>query len=192
MDAAVNPIDTIIQRVIARESAQFTNNPADSGGPTKYGITQASLSRYLGRPALVADVQMLDAQAARDFYFWMQVHEPEFDAIEAINAAIAAELIDTGTLCGPARAAIFLQRALNAMNNQGTLYADVAVDGDAGFKTREALRLYLAARGQEGAAVMVAALNAQLGAFLIELATARPKDETFCYGWLKARVLEAA
>jgi Co/Zn/Cd efflux system component len=40
--------------------------------------------------------------------------------------------------------------------------------------------------------VLVAALNALLGEFLIDLAERRPKDEAFLYGWLKARVLEPA
>jgi lysozyme family protein len=185
-------IDAIISRVIARESPQFTNNPLDSGGPTKYGITQSALSAYLGRQALVSDVQMLDEQTAREFYFWKQVHEPEFDAIVAIDEFVGAEVIDTGTLCGPARAATFLQRALNAMNRQGRDYADVAEDGDAGAATREALRSFIAFRKTEGVQVLIAALNAQLGDFLLDLAAKRPKDEEFVFGWFKNRVVDPA
>jgi lysozyme family protein len=188
----VSRVDAIIERVIAREGSSFTNNPHDSGGPTMYGITQGALSRFLGRPALVADVQSIDAKQAREFYFWQQVHKPEFDAIVAIDESVGAELIDTGTLCGPARAATFLQVCLNALNQQGRLYPDVAEDGDAGPATREALRSYIAHFKSEGVQVLVAALNCELGHFLIYLARGRPKDEDFVRGWLRARVLEAA
>ncbi len=188
----MSKVDGIIARVIARESPEFTNNPSDSGGPTKYGITQGALSRFLRRPATVAEVQSLDAVSAREFYFWKQVHEPEFDAIVVISEPIGAELIDTGTLCGPGRAAQFLQECLNAFNNGGKLYEDVAADGDAGMRTRVALRTFLMIRKSEGEAVMVAALNSKLGSFLLDLAASRPKDEEFCYGWIKSRVFDAA
>lgn len=188
----MNRIDAIITRVIARESPKFTNDSNDSGGPTKYGITQASLSRYLGRPATVTDVQTLDERTAREFYFWKQVHEPEFDQVVAIDEFVGAEVIDTGTLCGPARAAIFLQRALNAFNLRGTHYPDVKVDGDVGPATRAALRAFIARRGVNGVRVLVACMNSQLGDFLLELVERRPKDEDFAFGWFLNRVVEPA
>lgn len=188
----MNRIDAIIARVIDREGDKFTNHPNDSGGPTRYGITQSALSEYLGRPATIDDVRDLTLGQATDFYWHRQVYKPKFDQVVAISEAIGAELIDTGTLTGPARAGIFLQRCLNALNQRGAHYPDVAVDGDCGPRTREALRGFIARRGKEGEAVMVAALNGLLAEFLIDLAERRPKDEDFTYGWLKHRVLEAA
>jgi lysozyme family protein len=188
----VSRVAAIITRVIARESPKFTNDPNDSGGPTKYGITQGALSAYLGRPALVTDVQSLDESGARAFYLWKQVQEPEFDQIVAIDEFVGAELVDTGTLCGPARAATFLQQCLNAFNRRGTLYQDLDEDGDAGAATRAALRSYINHRKAEGVQVLVASLNCKLGEFLLDLAAKRPKDEDFVYGWMKNRVLDAA
>jgi lysozyme family protein len=188
----VTRIDAIIARIIEREGDVFTNDPNDSGGPTRFGITQGALSEFLGRPALVSDVMMLDRPQAVEFYWHKQVYKPKFDQIVAISEAVGAEVIDTGTLTGTPRAGMFLQRALNAMNNGGKHYADVLVDGDCGPRTREALRAFIAKRGAEGEKVLVAALNSLLGEFLIDLAERRPKDEAFLYGWLKARVLEPA
>ncbi len=185
-------IDAIVARIILREGDKYTNHPHDSGGPTKFGITQGALSEYLQRPALAAEVEALNATQAREFYYWRQVHKPKFDALLSISEPVAAELIDTGTLTGTSRATMFLQRSLNAFNLRGAHYQDIPVDGDAGAKTREALRAYLAHRGAEGEKVLVAALNALLGEFLIDLAEKRPKDETFVYGWLKSRVLDPA
>jgi lysozyme family protein len=187
-----NRIDAIIARVIARESAEFTNHPHDSGGPTKYGITQGALSEYLGRPATVAEVQNIDAVQATEFYWHKQVRQPKFDGIVSISELVGAELIDTGTLTGTPRAGMFLQRCLNALNLRGTHYPDINVDGDCGPRTREALRAYIARRGGEGERVLVVAMNSLLAGFLIDLAERRPKDETFVYGWLKERVVEAA
>lgn len=185
-------IDAIISRIIEREGDVFTNDPSDSGGPTRFGITQASLSEFLGRPALVSDVMMLDRPQAVEFYWHKQVYKPKFEKIVDISPAVGAEVIDTGTLTGTPRAGMFLQRALNALNNNGTLYDDIAVDGDCGPKTREALRLFIFKRGADGEKVMVAALNALLGEFVIDLAERRPKDGKFVYGWLLNRVAEPA
>lgn len=37
-------IDDIISDIIRAEGTAYTNDPRDSGGPTKYGITQAALA----------------------------------------------------------------------------------------------------------------------------------------------------
>jgi len=44
MDAA-----NVIYDLIEREGG-FSNHPADKGGPTKYGITQQTLSEWRGVP----------------------------------------------------------------------------------------------------------------------------------------------
>jgi lysozyme family protein len=86
---------------------------------------------------------------------------------------------------GPRRAGTFLQRALNALNNRGTLYADVVPDGQVGPATLAALEGYLEERDRDA---LLKALNCLQGAFYIELCERREKDEKFLYGWLKHRV----
>ena len=39
-DAPAHDIDQLIDELIAREGG-YTNHPADRGGPTRYGITEA-------------------------------------------------------------------------------------------------------------------------------------------------------
>jgi lysozyme family protein len=57
----------VIDDIIRREGDTYTDDPADRGGPTKYGITLALLRRL--RPdATAADVQRLTEQEARDVY----------------------------------------------------------------------------------------------------------------------------
>src|SRR5258708_16775653 len=58
-------------------------------------------------------------EAARIYarLFWLR---PRFDEIAKRSERIAAELFDTGVNMGPAVAATFLQRALTALNRNGS------------------------------------------------------------------------
>ena len=48
----------LIDDILRREGG-YVNHPADKGGPTNFGITQDTLSRYIGRQALISDVKNL-------------------------------------------------------------------------------------------------------------------------------------
>ena len=56
-------IDALIDDILVREGG-FVNHPADRGGPTHYGITQATLSRWRQQPVTVQDVQALTLEEA--------------------------------------------------------------------------------------------------------------------------------
>lgn len=185
----MNRIDAIITEVIRAEGDAFTNDPRDSGGPTKYGITQRALSQYLRRPAAVHEVMELTETQARAVYRQQYVEAPGFDAVLNLSDAIAAELVDTGVNCGTAVAATLLQQALNALNRNGRDYPDIAEDGDCGPRTIAALRAFLTLRRSEGETVLLRALNCLQGARYIDIARRRPKDEAFVYGWLRTRVV---
>ncbi|KQU81624.1 MULTISPECIES: putative peptidoglycan-binding domain-containing protein [unclassified Rhizobacter] len=88
----------------------------------------------------------------------------------------------------PGATGTFLQRALNVLNMEGTWYPDVQADGRIGPMTIAALREYMRRRGAGGQVVLLRALNALQGAFYVELAERRAKDEAFVYGWLLNRV----
>lgn len=184
-------VDAIIAGVIARESEQYTNDPNDSGGPTKFGVTLRTLSRFRKFPATAADVQALNKLEAAAVYRWLFVEEPGFDRLLAaatLSKPIAEKVIDAGVLSGPRRSCEWLQRLLNALNRQGADYPDIAADGDCGPATCRALVAYLSRRGITGMDVMLEGLQALQGAFLVELAEKRPKDEDYLFGWLKNRV----
>jgi lysozyme family protein len=181
-------VDSIIEGVVARESEKYTNDPNDAGGPTKYGITLRTLSRYRKFPMTAADVQALTRSEAVTIYRWVFVEDPGFDKLLPFAKAIAEKLIDQGVLCNPLRASEWLQRALNAFNRQAKDYPDVKVDGDCGPATQRALASFLNLRGREGVTVLIEALQALQGAYLIDLAERRPTDETFTFGWFLNRV----
>lgn len=99
----------IIDGIIDREGG-FVNHTADKGGPTNMGITQATLSDWLGRPATVDDVRALDRDTAVKIYWRKHVVEPGFYLIH--DDRLAEHLVDIGVLHGPARAAKWLQHAV--------------------------------------------------------------------------------
>lgn len=176
-------IDTLIDQVIDREGG-YVNHPADRGGPTVYGITQA-VARANGYRA---DLRHMPRAVAAGIYRRIYWAGPHFDAIAGKAPAIAAEMFDTGVNMGPKTAATFLQRSLNALNRGATDYADVAVDGRIGPATLAALAGFLARRGGAGEAVLLKAMEALQGERYLRLAEARPADEAFLYGWLTNRI----
>jgi lysozyme family protein len=103
----------------------FCNVQGDPGGATNHGITMATLSRVLGRPATVQDVQALtDAQAEA-------IYQPDYWApIRGDELPVALDLIvfDFGVNAGPERSVQRLQGVLG-----------VAQDGNIGPATLAAL-----------------------------------------------------
>lgn len=169
-----------IDQIIALEGG-YSNEAADSGGETMYGITKqvARENGYHG------EMNQLPKELAFDIYadkYWDTV---KGDVLSKLSEAVAEEIVDTGVNMGVGRAAEFLQRCLNVFNKRGELYSDIKVDRDIGPATLGALAKYLAFRDE---AVLVKALNCLQGSFYVELAENREKDETFLYGWIRARV----
>lgn len=180
-------VDAIIDDIIAAEGRSYTNDPADAGGPTKFGITQKTLSEWRGKPVTPRDVELLEEPEARAIYRSRYVNQPHFGLLLDVSASIGTEVVDTGVNMGQTVAAIFLQRALNALNKRASLYPDLLVDGKVGPATAGALRSFIAHRGAEGERVLLEALNHLQGARYIELAESREANEDFVYGWLKNR-----
>lgn len=176
-------VDALIDAVIAREGG-YAADPADRGGATCWGITEA-VARQQGYQGAMRALPRKVAVAIYRRLYWLR---PGFDRVAERAPALASELFDTGVNMGPAVAAGFLQRALNALNRGARDYRDVAVDGVIGTKTLAALDQFLACRGVAGEAVLVRAVDALQGARYIDLAEARPADEAFVYGWLANRV----
>jgi lysozyme family protein len=176
-------IDEIIEGVLKAEGG-YVNNPNDRGGETNWGITIAVAreNSYYG------PMSALPRETAKTIYEKQYVVAPGFDKVAALSAEIGAELVDTGVNMGPRVAATFLQRALNVLNNMGSGYKDLLVDGDVGPATLFALKTFLLWRGKRGERVMLKALNCLQGARYIELAEVRAQNEAFVFGWLDHRV----
>ena len=175
-------IDALVDAVIDREGG-YVHHPADCGGPTRFGITEA-VARAEG---YAGDMRHFARPAAAALYRRLYWQRPGFDRVAERAPAVAAELFDTGVNMGPAVAAGFLQRALNALNRGASDYPDVLLDGRVGPATLAALDRFLATR-PGGAAVLVKAIEALQGERYLTLAERRPANEAFLYGWLANRL----
>lgn len=172
-----------IKDLVAREGG-YVDHPADKGGPTNWGITEA-VARAFGYHARTQDMPRSVAEAIYLRRYWEQ---PRFDLVNAHSAAVAEELLDTGVNMGQSVASKFLQRSLNVLNRRGKLFPDIAVDGAIGAMTIAALRAYLGQRGKEGETVLLRMLNSLQGARYIDIAENTESQEEFVFGWFAHRV----
>jgi len=179
-------VERLIEALMEREGG-YVNHPADRGGPTRYGITQA-VARAHGYRGAMTLLPRSEAAAIYRRLYWLR---PRFDAVSERCPRVAAELFDTGVNMGPAVAATFLQRGLTALNRNGRDYPDLVPDGRIGPRTLAALDGFLAARGRPGGeTVLMRALEALQGERYLRLAERRPANEAFLYGWLANRIGE--
>jgi len=178
-------VDQMVDALIEREGG-YVSHPADKGGPTCFGITEA-VARAHGYAGPMRQLPRQEAAAIYKRLYWLR---PSFDDVAALTPKVAAELFDTGVNMGPAVAATFLQRALTALNRNGRDYADLVPDGRIGEQTLRALKAFLVVRGRSGEEVLLRALEALQGERYLRLAERRPANEAFLYGWLANRVGE--
>lgn len=176
-------IDILINEVIAREGG-YSDHPADKGGPTRWGVTQA-VARIHGYQG---DMRQFPRDEAVRIYRHIYWDGPRFGDVAALALKIAAELFDTGVNMGPPVATGFLQRALNALNRDQRDYPDIAIDRAVGPATLHALERFLTLRGEKGEAILLKAMEALQGERYLSLAETRPANEAFLYGWLANRV----
>jgi lysozyme family protein len=178
------PIHDLIDALIDREGG-YVNHPADRGGPTNFGITEA-VARAHGYLGGMRDLPRSEAAAIYKRLYWLR---PKLDQVAKRSESLAAELFDTGVNMGPAVAATFLQRALSALNRDRKDYPDLVPDGRIGPATLSALDTFLELRGRkQGETVLLRALDALQGERYLRLAERRPANEAFLYGWLANRI----
>lgn len=182
-DPLISNADTLIDAVIDREG-RYVNHPADRGGPTCWGITEA-VARAQGYAGNMRDLPREQAAIIYRRIYWLL---PGFDKVALRAPNIAAELFDTGVNMGTGTAAGFLQRALNALNRAARDYPDIAVDRAIGPRTLSALDGFLRARSAGGETILLRAIEALQGERYIALAERRPSQEAFLYGWLANRI----
>jgi lysozyme family protein len=177
-------VDQLIDALIEREGG-YVSHPADKGGPTCFGITEA-VARAHGYAGAMRQLPREQAAAIYKRLYWLR---PRFDEVAQRVPKIASELFDTGVNMGPAVAVTFLQRALTALNRNGSDYPDLTPDGRIGAQTLAAIDAFIDIRGRSsGETVLLRALEALQGERYLRLAECRPANEAFLYGWLANRI----
>ena len=179
-------VENLVDALIDREGG-YVDNPADKGGPTCFGVTEA-VARAHGYAGPMRQLPRSVAAAIYVRLYWVR---PRLDEVAKRSVRLAAELFDTGVNMGPAVAVTFLQRALTALNRNGKDYPDLTPDGRVGPATLSALDAFFKLRGIAGGqTVLMRALEALQGERYLRLAERRPANEAFLYGWLANRIGE--
>ena len=160
----VDPIEQIIEAVIEREGV-YVDHPSDRGGPTNFGITQATLSAWRGREVSAEEVRALDRDEAALIYRCYYVEEPGFDRLA--DEVVAAQVIDAGVLHGTGRAIRLLQKALR-----------VRVDGVVGPKTRAAVNT-------TPRHVLMQRFAIRQLEHIAEIVSEQPEQSVFLLGWFR-------
>lgn len=150
-------IDTLLDEVIAREGAKDTLDPDDSGGRTKFGISQHWHPEVwsVGPPT---------REIAKEIYFREYVIGPQLHQVQP--DFLMGLLVDYAVLSGPTRAVIALQHVLG-----------VSEDGLIGPITLTALST------QDPRAVNNRIVDRRV-LLLVRLAQQRPKDLKWLFGWV--------
>ena len=162
-----DPIDRVLDEVIRREGG-YVDHPADRGGPTKYGITLATLAKWRGRTVTADEVYRLSEAEARQIYRARYVVAPGYAGIR--DQQLAGLVVDCAVLYGEDDASPWLQQAANA---QG---AGLKVDGQIGLKTITAINALDADRLIRS---ICAARLRKMGRVIAD----SPKQAAFAAGW---------
>jgi lysozyme family protein len=166
----------------------YVFDPADRGGETYKGIARKFWPDWEGwtiideRKSSVAFPENLDASVdlqrmVKEFYkkhFW-----DSFNGDLIPSYLLCKELFDTGVNQGIGTAVKYLQRALNALNNNQKHYKNIAVDGGCGPVTIKTILNCLNVRDEK---LIYKLMNILQGAFYIDLMEKNESQERFV-GW---------
>lgn len=159
---------------------KYSNNPADPGGATMWGITERVARRF----GYAGDMRELPLALAQRIYreqYWQPLR---LDDVALLSRRLANELFDTNVNFYTGAAASFLQRSLRCLG-----YTLVAPDNLIGPATLEALASYLKLRAADGEAVLLRCLNGLQLSDYVRQVEASPAKAAFFYGWVRARVV---
>lgn len=158
---------------ILRHEGGFVDHPADRGGPTNFGITQATLSRYIGRAALVSEVKSMSEAVAREIYERNYYYSP---GINRLPEDIQPFVFDCAVNHGVRRAIKFVQSVANQAGHDPAL----SEDGAMGPNTRRGAEWAVEKMGE----VFLKALIEERRNFYLAIVEARPSQRVFLNGWM--------
>jgi len=159
-------IRVLITRVMNREGG-YVDHPADRGGPTNYGVTQATLSAYRGENVSKKDVKDLTEREARDIYeqnYWI---EPGFSQMGHRSLHLIDAIFDAAINHGTKNAVQMLQRAIG--ENPDGLLGPVTLGTLNTMQDQEVMARFIGQRV----------------IFYGRLITRDPSQAAFAYGWMR-------
>ena len=174
----------------------YANHPADKGGETWKGIARnmhpdlegwKTVDKRKNEPGFPKNLNSDLALQGQVMAFFKQWFWDSLRLGDLQDQQVANELYDTGVNMGTGRASLFFQRVLNAINKNGVLYADLALDGKIGGKTVAAFN----ALSKNDKAIVWRLLNCLQGEKYFSICEANPAQKVFFRSWA-SRVFEAS
>lgn len=163
-------VEHIIEEIIRREGG-YVNHPNDRGGPTKYGVTQKTLSRYLDRPATIEEVKNMTEETAYEIYERDYYDGPR---INTLPWSVQPIMTDAAVLYGPRRAIKFAQQIINEAG-----FGPCSVDGVLGPITR---RMVTKSVDEMGSYFINAYVEERIE-FCERIVDSNPSQGVFLRGW---------
>jgi len=160
----VTTFDSAFAWLLTDEGADFVNDPADNGGATRMGVTQADLSEWWGRPASIEDVMALTPDMARAYYLAQYWQPLQCDAITSPIKATA--FFDIAVLTGRRVGVVLAQAA-----------AQAKPDGNLGPKT-------LMAINATSETHFITHLAAEAASRFVNISIADPTQTKFLRAWV--------
>lgn len=113
--------DEAMRRVLADEGG-YSNDAADPGGPTKYGITIFDVRKYLKANATAADVRALTVADAMAIY---RKHYANPSRYDDLPAGVDYAILDYGINSGIGRSGKVLRALVGLPSNTSVIDAEV-------------------------------------------------------------------
>jgi lysozyme family protein len=157
-----------LEYLFKNEGDSYVDNPSDSGGPTKYGVTQKSYSAFVGR--FVSDEEMKNLTPENVFQFYEKEYWRPLWGERINECSIIVALFDTAVLYGAHTAIKLTQKTINQCG------LSVSVDGFMGEITLELLNKM---EKQEFLLEFYSKVRSRIN----EVCAINPKDEIFKRGW---------
>lgn len=161
----------------------YVYDPTDAGGETYRGISRRYNPQWEGWELIdktKPNISHFDLDLfVRKFY---RVSYWDVNRLDEFSQEIANEMFDTGINMGVVRAAKFLQRALNYLNRNGSLFPDLVDDGIIGSKTFSAMLRIAHAKDGE---VLLKIMNVLQGMHYLDYMKKSPTQEKYARGWFK-------
>jgi len=152
-------------RTLIGFEGEYSTQPADRGGETKYGISKKS---YPNRD--IANLTLEDAKAIYYVDFW---HALRLDEVE--DDQVAFEIFDTAVNCGTRTAARIAQKALKFLGSR------LEVDGIMGTRTISAINTWI----RHDPELLHKALNGYQFIHYAKIIEADESQLAFSRGWLR-------
>lgn len=163
----------------------YSNNPGDPGGPTRFGITQKEARTY----GYTGDMQDFPIETAQMIYkagYWNPL-----GLDNVTDQSVANKMFDGSVNCGVQTMAGWVQRILNALGKtDGTdipLWPLVIVDDDFGPSSMAALNTCIA-HSPQYLKVLLESINCLQGASYIDDTEKNAHLREFYFGWISNRI----